>query len=89
VIAHRRSTADSKMPVRTCPRLRADTSKSCVRENFSGLSRKRLARRIPDTCADTSGHGPPKRVRGGGCINTPPRGRRAAVAACVPWGGAR
>jgi hypothetical protein len=64
----------------TYPRARADTSETCVREKFSGPTRKTLVRRIPDTCADTSGHLPPKRIRGGGSlVERPPRGRRAVV----------
>ena len=64
-------------PRSTCPRGIGDTSKTCVPENFSTLTVKRQVKRVPDTLGDTSGHTPPQRVPGGGCINTPPRGRRA------------
>lgn len=69
-------TAFDKKPGQTCPQFRADTSKSGVRDNFSGLTVKSLVRRVPDTCADTSGHPPPHRVRVGVSLrgHTPTRG---------------
>jgi hypothetical protein len=75
-------SADTLGPLQWWPKRVPDRSRTRLKRvsssTFPVLNRKSLVKRVPDTCADTSGHLPPQRVRWGGSINRPPAdvGRR-------------